>query len=78
MPTTAEALAQEMPKLAYRMRNRAGLRVDDAPRSDADVMKLFEKIPGTSKLEASETKIQEFLTDKHGMFNCMQKLVNSC
>ncbi|MBD3885402.1 HNH endonuclease [Phormidium tenue FACHB-886] len=66
LPTTAEALAQEMPKLAYRMRNRAGLRVGDAPRSDADVMKLFEKIPGTSKLGVSETKIREFLADKHG------------
>jgi hypothetical protein len=29
-------------------------------------MKLFEKIPGTSKLEASETKIRQFLADKHG------------
>ncbi len=29
-------------------------------------MKLFEKIPGTSKLKASETKIRQSLTDKHG------------
>ena len=55
-----------MPKIAYRLRHRAGLRVGDSPRSDADVMKLFEKIPGTSKLEASETKIRQFLADKHG------------
>ncbi|UBF30791.1 HNH endonuclease (plasmid) [Kovacikia minuta CCNUW1] len=66
LPHTAEALAREMPKIAYRLRNRAGLRVGDAPRSDADVMKQFEKIPGTSKLGASETRIREFLADKHG------------
>lgn len=66
LPRTAEALAQEMPKIANRLRNGAGLRAGDAPRSDADVMKLFEQIPGTSKLGASEIKIREFLADKHG------------
>jgi hypothetical protein len=66
LPRTAEELAKEMPKIAYRLRHRAGLRVGDLPRSDADVMKLFEKIPGTSKLEANETKIRQFLADKHG------------
>ena len=66
LPKTAEELAKEMPKIAYRLRHRAGLRVGDSPRSDADVIKLFEKIPGTSKLEASETKIRQFLADKHG------------
>lgn len=66
LPRTAEELAKEMPKIAYRLRHRAGLRVGDSPRSDADVMKLFEKIPGTSKLEASEIKIRQFLADKHG------------
>ncbi len=66
LPTTAEELAREMPKIAYRLRHRAGLRVGDSPRSDADVMKLFEKIPGTSKLGASETNIRQFLADKHG------------
>lgn len=66
LPRTAEELAKEMPKIAYRLRYRAGLRVGDSPRSDADVMKLFEKIPGTSKLGASETKIRQFLADKHG------------
>ena len=66
LPQTAQDLAQEMPKLAHRLRHRAGLRVGDTPRSDLDVMQLFEKIPGTSKLEASETTIREFLADKHG------------
>lgn len=66
LPKTAEELAREMPKLAYRLTNRAGLRVGDAPRSDADVIKLFEKIPGTAKLEGNETKIRQFLADKHG------------
>ncbi len=66
LPKTAEALAQEMPKIARRLRHGAGVRVGDSPRSDADVMKLFEKIPGTSKLEASEIKIRQFLADKHG------------
>ena len=66
LPKTAEELAREMPKIAYRLRSRAGLRVGDAPRSDADIMKLFEKIPGTSKLGANESRIREFLADKHG------------
>lgn len=66
LPKTAEELAREMPKIAYRLRHRAGLRVGDAPRSDTDVMKLFEKIPGTSKLGSNETRIREFLADKHG------------
>ncbi|WP_234017293.1 hypothetical protein [Nostoc sp. 'Lobaria pulmonaria (5183) cyanobiont'] len=29
-------------------------------------MKLFEKIPGTSKLGVNERTIREFLSDKHG------------
>ncbi|MGA7933765.1 MAG: HNH endonuclease [Kovacikia sp.] len=66
LPKTVEELAQEMPKIAYRLRSRAGLRLGDAPRSDADVMKLFEKIPGTAKLGSNETRIREFLADKHG------------
>lgn len=66
LPKTAEALAQEMPKIARKLRHGAGVRLGDSPRSDADVMKLFEKIPGTSKLEASEIKIRQFLADKHG------------
>ena len=65
LPQTAQDLAQEMPKLANRLQ-RAGIRKGDAPRSNVDVVKLFEKIPGTSKLEASETTIREFLADKHG------------
>ncbi|WP_243458482.1 hypothetical protein [Nostoc sp. UIC 10630] len=66
LPSTAAELAVEMPKIAYRLRYRAGLRTGDLSRSDADVMKLFEKIPGTSKLGANERTIREFLSDKHG------------
>ncbi|MBE8989945.1 HNH endonuclease [Nostoc sp. LEGE 12450] len=66
LPSTAAELASEMPKIANRFRYRAGLRVGDLPRSDADVMKLFEKIPGTSKLGGNERAIREFLSDKHG------------
>ncbi|WP_373527619.1 HNH endonuclease [Nostoc sp.] len=66
LPRTAAELAAEMPKIANRLRYRAGLRTEDLPRSDADVMKLFEKIPGTSKLGANERTIREFLSDKHG------------
>lgn len=66
VPKTAQELAAEMPKIAQRLRYRAGVRVGDAPRTDADVMKLFEKIPGTSKLEGQERAIREFLRDKHG------------
>jgi hypothetical protein len=66
LPKTIEALATEMPKIARRLQMGAGVRRCEAPRSDADVMKLFEKIPGTSKLGASETNIRLFLADKHG------------
>ncbi|BAY26929.1 hypothetical protein NIES2100_67450 [Calothrix sp. NIES-2100] len=66
LPATATELAAEMPKIANRLRYRAGLRVGDSPRSDADVIKLFEKIPGTSKLGGSERTIRQFLSDKHG------------
>ncbi|MCC5633406.1 hypothetical protein LC613_38725 [Nostoc sphaeroides CHAB 2801] len=66
LPKTAAELALEMPKIAYRLRYRAGLRTGDLPRSDTDVMKLFEKIPGTSKLGGNERTIREFLSDKHG------------
>lgn len=65
LPQTAQDLAQEMPKLADRLQ-RAGLRKGDTTRSDVDITKLFEKIPGTSKLGASETAIREFLADKQG------------
>ncbi|HEY9736105.1 MAG TPA: HNH endonuclease, partial [Trichocoleus sp.] len=66
LPRTAQALAQEMPKIAQRLRTGAGVRVGDAARSDADVMALFNKIPGTSKLGADEQSIRIFLSDKHG------------
>ncbi|MDZ8056141.1 MAG: HNH endonuclease [Aulosira sp. ZfuVER01] len=66
LPSTATELAAEMPKIANRLRYRAGLRVGESPRSDSDVIKLFEKIPGTSKLGANERTIRQFLSDKHG------------
>ena len=65
LPRTAQELAQEMPKLANRIQ-RAGTRLGDAPRSDADIMGLFDKIPGTSKLGANERDIRVFLSNKHG------------
>jgi hypothetical protein len=66
VPKTAQELAAEMPKIARRLRNGAGVRVGDARRTDADVIKLFEKIPGTSKLGDRENTIREFLRDKQG------------
>ncbi len=65
LPRTAQAIAEEMPKLARRLRT-AGTRLGDAPRTNADIMGLFDKIPGTSKLGASEWDIRVFLSDKHG------------
>ena len=65
LPRTAQALAEEMPKLARRIQS-AGTRLGDAPRTDTDVMGLFNKIPGTSKLGSSEWDIRVFLSDKHG------------
>ncbi|GJD22572.1 unknown protein [Rivularia sp. IAM M-261] len=66
LPQTAQQLLAEMPKIANRLKYRAGVRVGEAPRSDADIMKLFNKIPGTSKLGTSERDIRQFLSDKHG------------
>ncbi|MBD2108493.1 HNH endonuclease [Nodosilinea sp. FACHB-13] len=65
LPRTAQELAAEMPKLARRVQT-AGVRLGDTPRSEVDVMALFNKIPGTSKLGASERDIRVFLSDKHG------------
>lgn len=65
LPRTAQALALEMPALARRLQ-KAGTRIGDAPRSEADIMGLFDKIPGTSKLGASERDMRIFLSDKHG------------
>lgn len=65
LPRTAQALAQEMPKIARRMQ-AAGVRVGEMPRGDADVMAMFNKIPGTSKLGANERDLRIFLMDKHG------------
>ncbi len=65
LPRNAQTLAQEMPKLSNRMQ-RAGMRTGDIPRSDADIMALFNKIPGASKLDANERNIRIFLSDKHG------------
>ena len=65
LPRTAQALAEEMPKLARRLQS-AGTRLGDAPRTEADVMGLFDKIPGTAKLGVSEWDIRVFLSDKHG------------
>ncbi|MEC4803926.1 MAG: hypothetical protein SAJ12_20695 [Jaaginema sp. PMC 1079.18] len=66
LPQSAAELAQAMPKIAARLQYGAGLRPGDAPRSQTDVMALFNKIPGTSKLEASDRQIRAFLADKHG------------
>ncbi len=65
LPRTVQALSEEMPKLARRIQS-AGTRLGDAPRTDADTMGLFNKIPGTSKLGANERDIRVFLSDKHG------------
>nr|WP_228025307.1 HNH endonuclease [cf. Phormidesmis sp. LEGE 11477] len=65
LPRTAQALAEEMPKLARRLQT-AGTRLGDAPRTEADIMGLFDKIPGTSKLGVSEWDIRVFLSNKHG------------
>ncbi|MEO0409744.1 MAG: HNH endonuclease, partial [Cyanobacteria bacterium P01_A01_bin.135] len=60
-----QLLAEEMPTLARRLQT-AGIRIGEEPRLDTDVMGLFNKIPGTSKLKASEWDMRVFLADKHG------------
>jgi len=66
LPQTAADLAREMPKIAHRLRYKAGTRMTDLSRSDADVMNLFNKIPGTSKIGDSHRNISDFLSNKHG------------
>jgi hypothetical protein len=66
LPQTAADLAREMPKIAQRLKYHAGTRMTDLPRSDADVMDLFNKIPGTSKLGDSHRNISDFLSNKQG------------
>lgn len=67
LPQTVEELAREMPKIAQRLKYGAGVRTIDLPRTDADVMALFNKIPATSKLGRDpQTAIRQFLADKHG------------
>ncbi|NDJ17554.1 HNH endonuclease [Myxacorys almedinensis] len=66
LPQTVEELAREMPKIAQRLKS-AGVRSTDLPRSDAEIMKLFDKIPATSKFGRDpQTTIRQFLSDKHG------------
>lgn len=66
LPQTVEELAREMPKVAHRL-GRAGIRITDSPRADAEIMKLFDKIPATSKLGRDpQATIRQFLSDKHG------------
>jgi hypothetical protein len=64
LPKTGAELAQEMPRVATRI-SRAGLRPGDPLRSDPEIMALFNKIPGSSKLGAKESNIRQFLADKH-------------
>jgi hypothetical protein len=67
LPQTVEDLAREMPKIAQRLKYGAGVRTADLPRTDADIMQLFDKIPATSKLgHDPQTTIRQFLSDKHG------------
>jgi hypothetical protein len=66
LPQTAADLAREMPQIAQRLKYSAGTRMTDLPRSDADIMDLFNKIPGTSKLGDSHRNISDFLFNKHG------------
>ncbi len=64
LPTTAQALAQELPQVTERIR-RAGLRIGEPPHTDADLMALFDQIPGPAKLGIDEAQIYQFLSDKH-------------
>jgi uncharacterized protein YoxC len=66
LPQTVADLAREMPQIAQRLKYSAGTRMTDLPRSDADIIDLFNKIPGTSKLGDSHRNISDFLFNKHG------------
>lgn len=64
LPRTIQELLEEMPRLATKIQ-RAGVR--DVPRTDADTMALFEKIPSTVKLHADENSIfHGFLEGRNG------------
>lgn len=65
LPQNVADLAREMPAVARRMK-RAGMRSTSPPRSEADILKLFNKIPATSKLGRDpQTAIRQFLKDRH-------------
>lgn len=64
LPTTTQELARELPQVTERIR-RAGLRIGEPPHTDADIMALFDQIPGPAKLGIDEAKIYQFLSDKH-------------
>lgn len=65
LPQNVADLAREMPDIAGRMK-RAGVRSTDLPRCEADILKLFDSIPATSKLGRDpRTTIRQFLADKH-------------
>lgn len=63
LPATARELAEHMPQVSRRI-SRAGLRSGDSTRGAPDIMELFGKIPGTSKLRIQETDIQDFLNSR--------------
>ena len=65
LPQNVADLAREMPNIVGRLK-RAGVRNTDLPRSKADILKLFDSIPATSKLGRDpQTTIWQFLKDKH-------------
>ena len=66
LPRSAQALAEEMPQTGTAAAKSGQLAKAMHYATDADVMGLFDKIPGTSKLGASEWDLRVFLSDKHG------------
>lgn len=65
VPQDFAELLREMPKVAKRTK-RAGVRVGEQLRSNAEAFKLFQKTPGATLMDATEQKVRTWLGNKHG------------
>ena len=66
VPQDFATLLKEMPKVARRVKYRAGLRPGEVARSSEEAMKLFRKIPGSALMEGKERQIWIWLSNKDG------------
>lgn len=64
VPQDFQELLREVPQVAQRLKYRAGLRSGEMARSEAEVLRLFRKVPGATLMQASSQTIRQFLANK--------------